>query len=72
MIKVSKNGITHSYKSSRLSAIKTARQLSVELAKAWPGRNPAAEVHTGHHLITFRNGKRIKTQKIGLNDRYYY
>ncbi len=72
MIKISKNGITHSYKSSKLSALKTARQLSIELAKAWPARNPAAEVNTGHHLITFRNGKRVKTQKLDLTERYYY
>lgn len=72
MIKITKAGITHSYKSSKLSAIKAARQLSIELAKAWPARNPAAEVNTGHHLITFRNGKRVKTQKLGLNDRHYY
>ena len=72
MFKISKNGVTHYYKSSKLSALKTARQLSIELAKAWSARKPSTEVNTGHHLITFRNGKRVKTQKISLNDRYYY
>lgn len=64
MIKVSQNGITKKYTSSKLSALKFARTLS------------AAEINTGHHLIIFSGGKRIETRKLATTghnpDAYYY
>lgn len=62
-IRVTLGGYTKKYFSSKLAAINYAREISTETA-SYANWTQRAEVITSHAVITFRDGKRAKVEKV--------